>query len=98
MAGWMHSCPLFGPPAPVFGSVANRLTNAALRRADLLQIEVFSTDRRRGLFTVFNNHLKSHFVPFNAPDPAAEQIRGNELRRRQCEAAAAIIAAQTRSN
>jgi endonuclease/exonuclease/phosphatase family metal-dependent hydrolase len=48
--------------------------------------------------TVFNTHLKSHFVPFTAPDPAAEQARANELRRRQCQAAAVIIAAQTRPN
>jgi predicted extracellular nuclease len=65
---------------------------------DLLQVEVLSIDRRRKLFTVFNNHLKSHFVPFNAKDPEAEKVRANELRRRQCEVAAQIIAAQTRPN
>lgn len=50
------------------------------------------------LFTVFNNHLKSHYVPFNAPDPDAERQRANELRQRQSEVAAAIIAAQMRPN
>ena len=65
---------------------------------DLLQVEVLSEDRRKRLFTVFNNHLKSHFVPFNTPDPEAERTRANELRRRQCAAAAAIIAGQTRPN
>jgi endonuclease/exonuclease/phosphatase family metal-dependent hydrolase len=65
---------------------------------DLLQVEVLSANRRDRLFTVFNNHLKSHFVPFNEPDPAAEQQRANELRRRQCEVAATIIAAEMRPN
>jgi endonuclease/exonuclease/phosphatase family metal-dependent hydrolase len=85
VTSWQHTPDPGNPGQPVFSR-------------DLLQVEVFSADRRQRLFTVFNNHLKSHFVPFNAPDPAAEQIRGNELRRRQCEAAAAIIAAQTRPN
>jgi hypothetical protein len=68
----------------------------ALFSRDLLQVDVLSADRRRRLFTIFNNHLKSHFVPFTAADPAAEQLRANELRRRQYDAAATIIAAQTR--
>jgi endonuclease/exonuclease/phosphatase family metal-dependent hydrolase len=65
---------------------------------DLLQVDVLNTSRKQRLFTIFNNHLKSHFVPFTAADPAAEQARANELRRRQCQAAAAIIAAETRPN
>jgi hypothetical protein len=65
---------------------------------DLLQVDVLNTSRKERLFTIFNNHLKSHFVPFTAADPVAEQARANELRRRQCQAAAAIIAAETRPN
>jgi Endonuclease/Exonuclease/phosphatase family len=65
---------------------------------DLLQVDVLNASRKERLFTVFNNHLKSHFVPFTATDPAAEQARANELRRRQCQAIAAIIAAETRPN
>jgi len=65
---------------------------------DLLQVDVLHTSRKERLFTIFNNHLKSHFVPFTASDPAAEQARANELRRRQCQAAATIIAAETRPN
>ncbi len=63
---------------------------------DLLQVEILSSDRKARLFTVFNNHLKSHFVPFNNPDPSAEEKSSNERRRRQCEVAAKIIAAQMR--
>jgi hypothetical protein len=65
---------------------------------DLLQVDVLNTSRKERLFTIFNNHLKSHFVPFTAADPVAEQARANELRRRQCKAVAAIIAAETRPN
>ena len=65
---------------------------------DLLQVEILSPSRRERLFTLFNNHLKSHFVPFNAPDPEAERKRANDLRQRQSQLAAAIIAAETRPN
>lgn len=65
---------------------------------DLLQVEILSPDRSKRLFTVFNNHLKSHFVPFNAPDPSAEEKTSNERRRRQSEAVVEIIAAQMRPN
>ena len=65
---------------------------------DLLQVEILSPSRRERLFTLFNNHLKSHFVPFNAPDPEAERKRANDLRERQSQVVAAIIAAETRPN
>src|SRR5262249_10536036 len=63
---------------------------------DLLEVEILKPDRSHRLFTLFNNHLKSHFVPFNVADPAAEADRANQLRRRQCDAAAKIIAKQMR--
>jgi hypothetical protein len=44
------------------------------------------------------NHLKSHYVPFDVSDPEAEAKRANELRQRQCEVAAAIIASEMRPN
>src|SRR4051812_9753593 len=69
VTSWQHTPDPDHPGQPVFSR-------------DLLQVDVLSADRRRRLFTVFNNHLKSHFVPFNAPDPAAEQDRANQLRRR----------------
>jgi hypothetical protein len=55
-----------------------------------------SDDRKNRLFTVFVNHLKSHFVPFNVDDPDAEAKRADELRRRQCQVAAKMIGAVTR--
>jgi len=70
-------------------------TRAVFSR-DLLQVEVLRPDRRTHWFTVFVTHLKSHYVPWDAPDSDAEAERANELRKRQCEAAARIIAAQMR--
>jgi endonuclease/exonuclease/phosphatase family metal-dependent hydrolase len=65
---------------------------------DLLQVEVLRDDRTRHLFTIFVNHLKSHFVPFDVDNPDAEAKRANELRKRQCEVAAQIIETQMRPN
>jgi hypothetical protein len=45
---------------------------------------------------MFVNHLKSHFVPLNVDDPDAEAKRADELRRRQADVAAKIIAAVMR--
>jgi endonuclease/exonuclease/phosphatase family metal-dependent hydrolase len=76
--------------------VPDPLNGHPLFSRDLLQVDVLNPSRKRRLFTIFNNHLKSHFVPFTADDPTTEATNANELRRRQCQAAAAIIAAQTR--
>jgi endonuclease/exonuclease/phosphatase family metal-dependent hydrolase len=64
---------------------------------DLLEVEILAPNRRRKLFTLFNNHLKSHFVPFDE-DPEEGARRANERRRRQAESAAGIVAARTRPN
>lgn len=62
---------------------------------DMLQFEVLNTSRTKRLFTGFNNHLKSHFVPFT-DDPIEGAKRANAKRRAQAEAAAQIIATQMR--
>jgi endonuclease/exonuclease/phosphatase family metal-dependent hydrolase len=64
---------------------------------DLLQVEVLTANRSERLLTVFVNHLKSHFVPFNDPDPNAAQ-HADELRRRQVDGMIKIIESQTRPN
>lgn len=58
---------------------------------DLLQVEVLSKDRSKRLLTVFNNHLKSHFVPFTEDQEAGHKA-ANLRRKRQAEVAAKIIA------
>jgi endonuclease/exonuclease/phosphatase family metal-dependent hydrolase len=63
---------------------------------DLLQVDVLAANRRRRLFTVFVNHLKSKFVPFNDPDPQATAEAAALRRRHQVETVARIVRANTR--
>jgi endonuclease/exonuclease/phosphatase family metal-dependent hydrolase len=53
---------------------------------DLLQIDVLSEDRRRLLFTLYNNHLKSKLSKNEA-----EKREGNRKRRHQADTIAAIL-------
>jgi len=83
VTSWQHVPDPSKPDQPVFSR-------------DLLQVEILRPDRSDRLLTVFNTHLKSHYVPFTEGDPEAEGAKANELRQRQCDAAEAIIEAQTR--
>jgi hypothetical protein len=60
---------------------------------DLLQVEILNASRSRRLFTLFNTHLKSHFL-----SPGETAADANGRRQRQAEVAARIIEAQTRPN
>jgi endonuclease/exonuclease/phosphatase family metal-dependent hydrolase len=53
---------------------------------DLLQVEVLAEDRKRLLFTLFVNHLKSKLA-----EDENERRDGNRRRRRQAETIAAVI-------
>lgn len=70
------------PGQPVFGR-------------DMLEAEILNPARSRRLFTIFNNHLKSKFVPFNQ-DPVRGAIEANERRRRQAEAVSGIVGRRMR--
>jgi hypothetical protein len=83
---------------PLGSTSPTRSTRPSRFFRDLLQVQVLKPDRRDVLATVFVTHLKSHYVPFDVADPEAEAERANELRKRQCEAAAAIILAEMRPN
>jgi endonuclease/exonuclease/phosphatase family metal-dependent hydrolase len=85
VTSWQHVPDPSKPDQPVFSR-------------DLLQVEILKPDRSDRLLTVFNTHLKSHYVPFTEGDPEAEGTKANELRRRQCDAAEAIIESQTRAD
>jgi exonuclease III len=63
---------------------------------DLLQVEILD-DRRDKLLTLYNTHLKSHYVPFDQ-DPVQGAIDANERRRRQAETIARIITKMERPN
>jgi endonuclease/exonuclease/phosphatase family metal-dependent hydrolase len=71
------------PMMPVFGR-------------DLLEAQVFNQTRGRKLLTLFVTHLKSKFVPFDDPDPAATESANDQLRTRQAETIARVVAGRTR--
>jgi endonuclease/exonuclease/phosphatase family metal-dependent hydrolase len=79
MTSWQHLVHPNVPDRPVFSR-------------DLLQVEIWDPQRSHRLLTVFNTHLKSHFVPFGE-----DQVQGakdaNELRARQAQTMAAIVEA-----
>ena len=62
---------------------------------DLLEVEVLNPRRTARLFTLYNNHLKSQYVPFG-DDPIAGAEAANTRRRQQVETVAKIIAARQR--
>jgi endonuclease/exonuclease/phosphatase family metal-dependent hydrolase len=62
---------------------------------DLLEVDILHPTSRTRLFTVFNNHLKSQFVPFDQ-DPVAGKEANDLRRRRQAETVERIVAARTR--
>ncbi len=63
---------------------------------DLLQVEILDKNRRK-LFTIYNTHLKSHYVPFDE-DPVQGAIDANIRRKRQAETIAKIIGRMERSD
>ncbi len=64
---------------------------------DLLEVEILNPKRTKRLLTVYNTHLKSHFVPHDQ-DPVAGAAAANERRRRQAEAMARIVSDRMRPN
>lgn len=64
---------------------------------DLLEVQILNQSRSKTLFTIFNNHLKSHFVDFRE-DPVAGQQANSIRRRRQSETIAKVVKARTRPN
>lgn len=79
---WQWAVHPEAPEAPVFSR-------------DLLEVEVLNARRTARLFTLYNNHLKSQYVPFDE-DPVAGAERANTRRRQQAETVARIIAARQR--
>ncbi|MEM8870343.1 MAG: endonuclease/exonuclease/phosphatase family protein [Pseudomonadota bacterium] len=70
------------PTRPVFGR-------------DLQEVEILAPNGSR-IFTIYNNHLKSHFVPFGQ-DPVAGAAAANARRRRQAETVSRIVSARQRA-
>jgi endonuclease/exonuclease/phosphatase family metal-dependent hydrolase len=63
---------------------------------DLIQVEIVK-DNGDKLLTIYNTHLKSHFVPFNQ-DPVAGAEAADERRQRQAETISRIISRMERPN
>lgn len=70
------------PSEPVFGR-------------DLQEVEIWSSGRTIKLFTLYNNHLKSHFVPHDQ-DQEEGAKKANARRKQQAETIATIVEAQMR--
>lgn len=64
---------------------------------DLLEVEIYDPRRKKRLFTLYNNHLKSHYVRWNM-DPIEGARLNNERRRLQAEMVARIVEARMRPN
>lgn len=61
---------------------------------DLLEVEILNPQRNALLFTIYNTHLKSHYVvPWE--DPVAGAQDANARRQRQAEVIADIVARRT---
>ena len=82
MTSWQHAVHPDDPNEPIFGR-------------DLLEADILTPSRSKKLFTLFNNHLKSHYVDFRENKDEGE--RKNNLRRsRQAEVIGTIVKDRTR--
>ena len=72
-------------------------TDVPVFSRDLLEVEIYNASRKKRLLTVFNNHLKSHFVPWYQ-DPVEGKRQADLRRRRQAKMVAHIVEARTRPN
>lgn len=62
---------------------------------DLIEVEILNQARSARLFTLYNTHLKSHYVDFRE-DPVAAHAAANERRRQQAETVGRIVKARMR--
>lgn len=64
---------------------------------DLLRIEILNPNRSKKLFTLYNTHLKSHFVPFGENQENGA-LQADHRRRLQAETVSRLIAEMERPN
>jgi len=84
VTSWQNAIHQDDPDRPVFGR-------------DLIEVEIMNSTRSKRLFSIFNNHLKSHYVDFRE-DPVAGKQSNNLRRTRQAEVIAKIVKDRTRPN
>ncbi len=63
---------------------------------DLLEVEVFNASRSTKLFTLYNNHLKSHFG--DKDNGGQGKLKNDTRRRQQAEMIAKIVSQRMRKN
>ncbi len=84
LTSWQQVPDPADPAKPIFGR-------------DLLEVEILNRSRKQRLFTLFNNHLKSHFVPYDVDQEEGARL-ANERRQRQATVTAQIIKKRMRPN
>jgi endonuclease/exonuclease/phosphatase family metal-dependent hydrolase len=82
MTSWKFCVHPSDPGTPIFGR-------------DMIQIEILDPIRSEKLFTIFNNHLKSHYVDYREDQDEGE-LKNSLRRSRQAEMVAKIIKQETR--
>ena len=80
ITSWQRAIHPADPNEPVFGR-------------DLLEVEILTKDRTATLFTIFNNHLKSNYIPYNE-DKEEGEAKIKQRRQRQAETIARIVKAK----
>jgi endonuclease/exonuclease/phosphatase family metal-dependent hydrolase len=84
-----------GPVVSHQHAVHSEAPGEAVFSRDLLEVDILHPTKGTRLLTVFNNHLKSQFVPFDQ-DPVAGKEANDTRRRRQAETVERLVAARTR--
>jgi endonuclease/exonuclease/phosphatase family metal-dependent hydrolase len=79
---WKHAVHPKDPGQAIFGR-------------DLLEVEIQDSARKKTLFKLFNNHLKSHYIG-PTQESVAEKEKNDLRRTRQSEMIAQIVKARTR--
>jgi endonuclease/exonuclease/phosphatase family metal-dependent hydrolase len=84
-----------GPVVTHQHAVHPEAPDEAVFSRDLLEVDILHPTKGTRLLTLFNNHLKSQFVPFDQ-DPVAGKQAADDRRRRQAETIEQLVAARTR--
>lgn len=82
LTSWQHAVHPDRSDIPVFGR-------------DLMEIQILSESRKQILFTLYNNHLKSHYVDFRNDNEEGRNAN-NRRRQQQAEMVARIVKTRMR--
>lgn len=77
-------------------AVHNKKPSEPVFSRDCLEVEIFNHTRSQKLFTIYNNHLKSHFG--DDENNGQGKVRNDTRRRQQAEKIADIVGKRMRTN